>query len=784
MDASAASPAAAVRRLPWWKKLLFSTLLVVAALAGVEALLAMAGVRPPLAAADPFVGFARRIPLFEPERQPDGTLVMVTARYKLGYFNAQRFPKDKRPGSYRIFCMGGSTTYGNPYTDSTSFCGWLREFLAAADPSRSWEVINAGGISYASYRVAALMEELAGYAPDLFVIYTGHNEFLEKRSYGRLADLPQPLLDLGSQLARTRLYTASATLLRNASVPAHAELRGEVDEMLSHAIGPVDYRRDDVLTQRIVRHFRVNLGRMVEIARGAGARTLFVVPAYNLHGVSPFKAEHRNGIGDAERRAWQQAHGRGMDLMAAGDPGAAAQSFQAAVAIDDRHADGWFRLGQALFAQGRHDEAREAFRRASDEDVCPLRSLTAIQRAVVEETARRGLVPIDFASLVDGWSRREHGHAVPGDEYFLDHVHPTIDGNRRLALAMMDRLVADGVVRPAAGWGEARIAATTQQVMARVDAKAHAAAIRHLGRLFGWAGKLDEAHAFLERGDAMFGGSDREALYLLGKSWERRGRPQEAVATFRRLLRTWPGDRPTHEELAHVLRSLRASPDERLRQYRDFVAAQPEAAPAHAMLGAALAREGRHAEAVDALREALRRDPRLAEAQARLADVLAEQGRDAEALEAYRALVRLAPDNADAHFNLGVVLARRRDSAQAMAAWRETLRLQPAHLPARLALADALATAGRLADAQAIYQAALQTAPESAEAHNDYGSLLARQGRLDEAVEQFREAVRLRPQFAEAHHNLGTALAQRGRPADGRPHLERARQLEAAGPAR
>jgi hypothetical protein len=83
--------------------------------------------------------------------------------------------------------MGGSTTYGHPYEDPTSFCGWLRELLNAAAPDHRWEVVNAGGISYASYRVALLMEELAGYQPDLFIIYSGHNEFLERRSYPQIS---------------------------------------------------------------------------------------------------------------------------------------------------------------------------------------------------------------------------------------------------------------------------------------------------------------------------------------------------------------------------------------------------------------------------------------------------------------------------------------------------------------------------------------------------------------------------------------------------------------------
>ncbi|MFW6168867.1 MAG: hypothetical protein ACODAD_00150 [Planctomycetota bacterium] len=59
----------------------------------------------------------------------------------------------------------------------------LREFLPVAHPSRRWEVVNAGGVGYASYRVAKLMEELVRYEPDLFIIYSGHNEFLKRRTY-------------------------------------------------------------------------------------------------------------------------------------------------------------------------------------------------------------------------------------------------------------------------------------------------------------------------------------------------------------------------------------------------------------------------------------------------------------------------------------------------------------------------------------------------------------------------------------------------------------------------
>src|SRR5690606_36651928 len=116
----------------------------------------------------------------------------------------QSFPARKQPGTFRIFTLGGSTTYGHPWRASTSFSGWLRELLAGLDTSaggpRRFEVINAGGISYASYRATRLAAELARFEPDLFVVYNGHNEFLEERTYREARDIPAWFRNLSSLL--------------------------------------------------------------------------------------------------------------------------------------------------------------------------------------------------------------------------------------------------------------------------------------------------------------------------------------------------------------------------------------------------------------------------------------------------------------------------------------------------------------------------------------------------------------------------------------------------------
>ena len=195
------------------RKILLSVIVTVAFFLLLEGVLALVGVQPRLYSEDPYLGFSSHSPLFVQGEGPGEEAVYETAANKRTLFNDQRFPVDKAAGTCRIFCVGGSTTYGRPYDDFTSFGGWLRQLLPALDPSLRWEVINAGGVSYASYRVALLMEELVRYEPDLFVIYSGHNEFLEERTYSEIIEMPEVVRGMGALAAHTRIHAVLSRLV-------------------------------------------------------------------------------------------------------------------------------------------------------------------------------------------------------------------------------------------------------------------------------------------------------------------------------------------------------------------------------------------------------------------------------------------------------------------------------------------------------------------------------------------------------------------------------------------
>ena len=364
------------------KKVAFSLASVLIFFTLLEISLKSWGIDPVLQTEDPFVGFSGSVPLYVNDTGTPG--MMVTAANKRSHFNLQQFQRTKPANTFRIFCLGGSTTYGRPFDDATSFAGWLREFLPVADPKRSWEVLNAGGVSYASYRIVSLVEELIQYQPDLFVIYTGHNEFLESRSYPELANMSPWLLKSAATAGRFRTF---ALLRKLIATPAQApsqqyQMPGEVDEILNHTIGPSSYQRDDAKRAQVAKHFEFNLIRMIQLARAGGAKVLIVSPASNLKDCAPFKSQHRDGLSTDEKQRFdallKQAHAN----QAQEKLELALAQYKQAMAIDNRYADLHYQVAQLLLKKQQVTEALLASRRAQEEDICPLRAFESIRDSI------------------------------------------------------------------------------------------------------------------------------------------------------------------------------------------------------------------------------------------------------------------------------------------------------------------------------------------------------------------------------------------------------------------
>ena len=725
------------------KKYLFAAVAVIGFFALLELGLAIGGVEPLVEQSDPYVGFASSIPLFvENESGRSGEL--VTAPNKVRWFNRQRFMKRKPTNTYRIFTLGGSTTYGRPYNDEVSFSGWLREMLPVADISRLWEVINAGGISYASYRAAVVMEEMIDYDPDLFIIYMGHNEFLERRTYPERIETPRALTEAAGLLSSTRIFAAGHQLIqRIQGKPAVVKdkrgvLESEVDTILASSIGPGAYQRDDEGRRQTLAHFRFSLQRMIDLARSGDADVLLVIPASNLKDSPPFKSEPRPGLSLKDQRRAAGIFEKALQTAASNRWEDAVDAFDQVIAVDDRYAGVHYHRGRALYALGRYSEARHAFQRALEEDVCPLRALPEIRRIINETAAENDVRVVDYQELTE--QQAEHG--IPGSEEFLDHVHPTISGHRLLAVELLKALNEMGIASLAATWNDEALTRITKQMEGRLDEKAHGAALRNLARLSSWLGRLDEASRTLAKARELLG-NDVETMDLMGQNAAARNDPEQAIRLYRRAVEINPD-----------------YPDIRLH------------------LGMELLNQGDPEEALAHLRRALELEPNSAEAHTQLGIALAATGQRDQAVSHYRRALELRPRYAVAHNNLGAELGARNDIEQAIRHLEEAIEISPGYVDARVNLGYMHAAQGDYRDAVTQYTRALGLKPDSFEAHFNLGSALHQMGDSSRAVDSFVQALQIDPLSAQGHFNLGVALIALNRKREGMEHVQKAALLD------
>lgn len=442
-----------------------------------EAALRLSGWRPDTPRVDPYVGFHATKPLFEPA--DDGRHLEIPP-WRREFFEPERFLATKPPEEFRIFCLGGSTVQGRPYSIATSFTKWLELSLKSSVPRGRWKVVNCGGVSYASYRLVPIMEECLQYEPDMFIVYTGHNEYLEDRSYAGYKS-PSPLLLAGHQAAsHSKLYQWALSLGGNQSKP-RSVLPTEVDALLDYRGGLETYHRDPIWRDQVVRHYGVNIRRMITLAAEAKVPLLLLNPVSNLRDTPPFKSEWDPTL-PRERRRELAKRLKQAEQLAEEDRQAALRMVESLLQIDPEHPGAWFLKARCHLSLQQFDEAKVAFVKAKDFDVCPLRMtepLHAELNAAAEETSTPLL---DIRAHFEG----EAEHGIVGDRQLIDHVHPRIEGHQAISRLLMESFAKLGWLQQTIDL-EARRAAYRQHLRENVDEAYMARGQQRLEGLQRWA---------------------------------------------------------------------------------------------------------------------------------------------------------------------------------------------------------------------------------------------------------------------------------------------------------
>ncbi len=232
--------------------------------------------------------------------------------------------------------------------------------------------------------------------------------------------------------------------------------------------------------------------------------------------------------------------------------------------------------------------------------------------------------------------------------------------------------------------------------------------------------------------------------------------------------------------VAADLYSAEPRPAEAVKELKAILAAAPDSAEAHALLGMAYRAQNSPdlmGESIAELRQAIELKPSLAVARLMLARVYLDMARASRARDELERLRTDMPDSPQVLSLLGEAERAAGNAQRSVDLNREVLQRDPAFAQARYYLGLALLDLKQYPDAVRELQQVAQSGANPAETFLALGVAHASAGDLDSAISALREALRADASRAEARIQLARAYRLKGRFADA------AKELDLAAPA-
>jgi Flp pilus assembly protein TadD len=342
------------------------------------------------------------------------------------------FSVPKPPGTFRIFCLGGSTTVGFPYWYNGSFPTFLRDRLRRIFPDRTIEVINLGMTATNSYTVVDMARDVQDCEPDLLLVYDGHNEF-----YGALGVASREAMGGSRWLSRLSLrlvHLRSFLLLRDAyngfgrlfAGSEGVEARGTLMEKLARG-------RTIPLESQAYRDgldvFAANIAELRDLCSAQGVPLILGTQASNLRGLPPFVSGEPAQATPQQRLAFHESFNNGLAQWMNGAFHPALAAFTSATSLFPFHAESHYQRARCLDTLGRWEEARSAYLRARDLDELRFRTgsdFNALIRSA-QDSATTSVADIE-KTFSDA-----SPHGIIGNELIFEHLHPVAYGNFLIA---------------------------------------------------------------------------------------------------------------------------------------------------------------------------------------------------------------------------------------------------------------------------------------------------------------------------------------------------------------
>ena len=606
-------------------------------------------------------------------------------------------PANKDPRVLRIFVLGGSAARGFP-EPAFGMARQLDVLLQHAYPAAKFKVVNAAITAINSHVVREIAQDCARLEPDLFVVYLGNNEVVGPFGPGTVfTPLSQNrnFIHASIALRSTRTVQLAEMAINSLSTRVRPPRQWNGMEMfLKNQVAAGDKRLE---TMRA--HFHANLSDICDTARTAGIPVALCTVGVNEHDCAPFASTHGRPLTRAELDCWTGHFRAGERFRKTHQYQAAVESFEAAMQIDNRHADLVYQAAVCHSTIGNHATARQLFATAVTLDTLRFRAdeeINRVIRSVADAKRSEGVKLVNVEQALREYTPRE----TPGRELFYEHVHLRFAGNYVVAktlLVGLQDLLPDAITSN----GEPPI--LTEDICRRELAFSSFEQLQALETIQTVATRPPFTSDFHK--------SEGQTLKL---------------------------------EFEQVAKQAETVP---LNAHLDVHAAAVAAENSHWMLhdryAQILFRYARDLPAAEAQwRAAWRQVPHSFDVNHQLAVTLAAQQRPAEAIPFFAQALSAGLESPSVMLNAARTLGTQGDFKRAAALVRRAQLLRPAEAAPHLVWADLQTKRGDFDQAIESYQRALELKPNDAPVHSAMANLLAVVGKRAESIVSCRRAVK------------------------------------------
>lgn len=368
------------------------------------------------------------------------------------WFEDTEFSKNKNPDTYRIFFVGASTTRGFPYPRrATSYSGFADQILHDVLPGRKIEVINAGYDALSSFGVLDVVRHVMDQSPDLIIVYSGHNEFIghfgvnSSVNYGQNRHLIQLIL----RLHESRLYLLNELFLlklNSISKPLPSRNSGInlFDVMLNNnkmSWGEEDHRIAE-------NNFQENLEEIARLGEKRNVPILFSTLVSNLKDFSPLLSEFSRSLYPKDRQSILSNLEMGYEAIEHKNFKNGIRYLKTSLVLDPYYAQTHFELGQAYEGQADFVHAREEYQLAREYDKIHLRSCLKLNKIIRKIGKAHHIPTVEMGTAFE----KASPNGLMGNNLFLEHVHPNINGHLIMADAIVHVMASNNLISRQKNW--------------------------------------------------------------------------------------------------------------------------------------------------------------------------------------------------------------------------------------------------------------------------------------------------------------------------------------------